>query len=80
MTRPAALTPSGTEAQVSLFAGSAWRRGSRRGSRWLPGRDGRDRSEALAVKLPGFGSVGLRTREPSKVGYDEPAGAEKAGG
>jgi hypothetical protein len=81
LTRPAALTPSGTGAQVSLFGLLGVAAGVEEGLEvnFLGQTVGID-PKHLAVKLPGFGSVGLRTSEPSKVGYDEPAGAEKAGG
>jgi hypothetical protein len=81
LTRPAALTPSGTGAQVSLLGLLGVAAGVEEGIEvsFLGETVGID-PKHLAVKLPGFGSVGLRTSEPSKVGYDEPAGAEKAGG
>jgi hypothetical protein len=81
LTRLAALTPSGTGAQVSLFGLLGVAAGLEEGLEVniLGETIGVD-PKHLALKLPGFGSLGARTSEPSKVGYDGPAGAEKASG
>jgi hypothetical protein len=68
LTRPVATTPSGTGVQVSLWGLFGVAAGLEEGLEvnvlgLVMGVD----PKHLAVKLPGFGSLGLRTNEPAKL-------------
>jgi hypothetical protein len=72
LSRPAALTPSGTGAQVSLWGLLGVSAGVEEGLEVnILGETVGVDPKRLGVKLPGFGSVGLlRPAEPSKVGLE----------